>query len=617
MCGIAGIISINSSKITNDRLTRMGKSIAHRGPDGEHIWINTKGNVGFSFRRLAIIDLSARGDQPMHFQDRYTIVYNGEVYNYVELKKDLEKEGYTFSSESDTEVILAMYDKYRYDCVKYFDGMFAFAIWDEVDQTLFAARDRFGEKPFFYHWDQSDNTLYFASEMKALWAAGVQRKVNDKMLLLFISLGYTQNPSNAASTFFENIQQLPSHSYLIYKFSSGKVSVSSYWDIDLNKRSALNEKASIEKFTHLFSQSIKRRLRSDVQVGTSLSGGLDSSSIVATICKLITKGNSKNLSTFSAVFDGYEKDESKYMQLVIQKFDIKNLQVKPGVDALISDLEKLSYHQEEPFPSSSTYAQFKVFELASRHGIKVLLDGQGADETLAGYTKYYHWYWQEALRTKGITAAASERKHYNFTTEPWGYKNYLAAYFPGLAASVLKRKYLKIQHHQPDISRDYYNENFDKQFLVKPDVRNLNDILYFNVFTLGLEELLRIADRNSMAFGTEVRLPFLSHELIEFVFSLPSSYKIQQGFTKYILRKSMEVILPEQIVWRRDKIGYEPPQKIWMQDQKLIDFIYEAKMKLVNKGILKASSLQNPVNAVDAYDAYNFDWRYLSAGQIL
>lgn len=612
MCGIAGIISADTLMINEKRLGNMAQALAHRGPDGEGTWLNVNANAGFGFRRLSIIDLSVKGNQPMHYKDRYTIVYNGEIYNYIELKSNLQKEGYTFFSESDTEVILAMYSKYKQDCVKHFDGMFAFAIWDEAEQTLFAARDRFGEKPFFYHWNESANTFYFASEMKALWAAGLEKKVNNKMFFQFIASGYTQNPTDGSATFFADIKKLPAHNYLIYKFSSKEISVSSYWDIDLVKKNSLNENEAIEKFRELFTTSVLRRLRSDVPVGTSLSGGLDSSSIVAMIKKI----NPKSFSTFSAVFNGYEKDESKYIRLITDKFDVQNLEVTPTVDGFIDDLEKLSYYQEEPFTSSSCYAQYKVYELAAKHGVKVLLDGQGADETLAGYTKYYHWYWQEMLMTEGYFAMNKERKKTILPDALWGIKNYAAAFFPGATSSALKNKALKLQQ-QTDVSKEYFEENFDKSFITKPVVKNLNDILYFNIFQSGLEELLRFADRNSMAHGREIRLPFLNHELVEFIFSLPSSYKIKDGFTKWIVRKNMDNILPNEIVWRRDKVGFEPPQKLWMQNKKLQDIIHESKKKLVSKGILNSASLQKKINPTNAYDAENADWRYLSAALIL
>lgn len=620
MCGIAGIISADPAQLSEECLNKMALTLSHRGPDSENIWINANGNAGFSHRRLSIIDLSSTANQPMHYQNRYTIVYNGEIYNYIELKNNLQTQGYTFRSKSDTEVILAMYSKYKYDCLKYFDGMFAFAIWDEVEQTLFAARDRFGEKPFFYHWNENLNTFYFASEMKALWTGGVEKKIDDKMFFQYISLGYTQNPSDAAATFFSWIKKIPPRSYLLYKFSTKKITVSSYWDIDLNKKQSIKEGDAIQKLKEIFTTSVSRRLRSDVPLGTSLSGGLDSSGIVAAISEIYKKANTNNdlFSTFSAVFNGYEKDESKYINIVAEKFNVQNFKVTPTVDGLIADLENLSWHQEEPF-SSSTYAHYKVMQLAAQQGIKVLLDGQGADETMAGYAKYYHWYWQELLMTKGINAMNKEKKN---TVLPangfsWGYKNYFAAFMPGLVPQALINKALRTQKKQPDISEDYFNANFDKYFLKKPVVKRLEDLLYFNIFKVGLEDLLRLADRNSMAFGREIRLPFLNHELVEFIFSLPSNFKIQNGFTKWILRKTMEHNLPKEIVWRKDKIAFEPPQKVWMQDKKLQEYIHESKKKLISKGVLNAAALQKKVIPSNAYDAENSDWIYLSAAQML
>jgi asparagine synthase (glutamine-hydrolyzing) len=619
MCGIAGIVTPDLSQVSELRLNKMINALAHRGPDGSGYWINPNGNVGFGHRRLSIIDLSSKGDQPMHWQNRYTIVYNGEIYNYIELKHELLKQGETFISSSDTEVILAMYARHKEKCVDHFDGMFSFAIWDQQEQTLFAARDRFGEKPFFYHWNENTETFSFASEMKALWAIGLEKKANDGMMLAFISSGFTQNPSMPGMTFFSGIKKIPQGNYLLYQFRENKITVSNYWKPGLHTVSNLNEPEAIEKFSELLKTSVLRRLRSDVPVGTSLSGGIDSSSIVAVIDGLKKdpgyRGLQKSFSSFSAVFSGYEKDESKYIGLIAKKYELPNFQVTPTVSEFISDLEKLTYFNEEPFPSSSTYAQFKVFELAKKNGIKVLLDGQGADEVLAGYTKYYHWYWQELFIKKGFGAMKEEKQ--SMDGMGWGIKNYLAAWFPKSAAAALAVRAVKLQRSHPGISREYLRNNFDKSFFYKPVVRELNDILYFNSFQTGLEELLRFADRNSMAHGREVRLPFLSHELVQFIFTLPSNYKIRNGFTKWILRKSMENLLPPQVVWRREKIGFEPPQKIWMQDKNLSDVIYSAKKKLVSNGILNNSVLEKKVKPGNAYDADSYDWRYLSAAQVL
>ena len=624
MCGIAGIISDDPTLISEGVIETMTNVLEHRGPDGKGSWISPKNNVGFGHRRLSIIDLNITGNQPMHYLNRYTIIFNGEIYNYIELKQDLVKQGYTFEGRSDTEVILKMYHCYKEKCLNFFDGMFAFAIWDELDQILFAARDRFCEKPFYYSFNESDHTFIFSSEMKSMWAVGV-KKINDgSMLLNFLTLGFTQNPSNAYSTFFSSINKLPAAHFLKYNFETKSIITHSYWQVNLDiKQHHLSLENCIQQFSELFNTSVRRRLRSDVAIGTSLSGGLDSSSIVATILKN-SSGNlcdlkTENLKTFSAVFKGFEKDESRYINLVSQKLNIKNFQVSPTVDELIHDFEKICYYQEEPFQSSSNLAQYKVYELAKKHGVKVLLDGQGADEILGGYTKYYHWYWQELLVSKGMQTSKKERESISdpASNPDWNYKNYIAAHFPQLTAQILKKRVLKMQKNHPGITKDFLHENFDETFLFKPVVNELNDILFFNTFKMGLEELLRYADRNSMAHGVEVRLPFLNHELVEFIFSLPSHFKIQNGFTKFLLRSSMQNLLPEEIVWRKDKIGFETPQKLWMNDATVKDYIHEAKKKLVAKKILKPSVLATQVKPMDTLDAENYDWRYLVAANTI
>ncbi|HMJ48012.1 MAG TPA: asparagine synthase (glutamine-hydrolyzing), partial [Ferruginibacter sp.] len=363
MCGIAGIISQDSSNIVLPVLKRMADSLAHRGPDGEGFWINEGANAGFAHRRLAVIDLSATGAQPMHYLNRYTIVYNGEIYNYPELKKELQVAGYTFTSKSDTEVILAAYDCYKENCVTYFDGMFAFAIWDEKHQSLFAARDRFGEKPFYYYSDK--NKFAFASEMKALWAAGIERNVEHKMVLNYIALGYVQNPADKSQTFFNKISSLlPAHC-LQLNLRTGKFTISNYWQIDKQYLQKISVANASKRFIELFNSSIYKRLRSDVPVGASLSGGLDSSSIAYFINRQLLEANaSENFKSFSAIFPGYEKDEEKYIKTVAEQCRFETFTVTPTADSLIRDFEKLCYHQEEPFPSSSIYTQYKVFELA-------------------------------------------------------------------------------------------------------------------------------------------------------------------------------------------------------------------------------------------------------------
>ena len=615
MCGIAGIISQNSSLVQQQKLQSMANALQHRGPNGEGFWINENNTVGFAHRRLSIIDLSNAGSQPMHFNNRYSIVFNGEIYNYIEVRNGLKSKGYQFHTNSDTEVILAAYDAYKDDCIQYFDGMFAIVIWDEQEQKLFASRDRFGEKPFYYFADEEQ--FVFASEMKALWSIGISKETNNTMLLNYITLGFVSNPVDAQETFYQQIKKLPAASSLNYQPANNKLTIKRYWDIDKETVTVTNEKEASEKLRDLLYQSVNRRLRSDVAVGTSLSGGLDSSSIVSAINHL--QQSNYNYQSFSAVFPGYEKDESAHIDEVAKQFSLKTNFVTPTAEGFIQDFDKLIYHQEEPFQSSSIYAQYKVYELAKQQNVTVLLDGQGADEILAGYHKYYHWYWQEllasrnfALNKKEIIAARNIG-----VTQPWGIKNHVAAFFPKTTAKRLQKNLQEQQANYKHLTHDFYLHNYDTDTLYKPVVRKLNDILYFNSIKFGLEELLRYADRNSMAHSREIRLPFLNHELVQFIFSLPSFYKIKDGFTKWILRKTMEPSLPVSIVWRTDKIGFEPPQQTWMQHATVQDMVHESKKKLIQQGILQSSVLQAQPTATSAHAADNFDWRYLSAATIL
>lgn len=619
MCGIAGILSPHHSAISLTALQKMAHVLSHRGPDGEGFWVNEKTNVGFAHRRLAIIDLSPAAAQPMHYLSRYSIVYNGEIYNYKELRKDLQKAGYSFKSQSDTEVILAAYDCYRERCLQYFDGMFAFALWDEKQQTLCIARDRFGEKPFYFH--SSSKAFYFASEMKAFWTLGIERTPENKMLLNYLSLGNVQNPSNKQATFYKNILSLPPAHYAIIPLQTMQVSIKQYWDIDKQFNQKLHEDAILHRLELLLKTSVERRLRSDVALGSSLSGGIDSSAIawyVHDIMHHIT--GPANFKTFTAVFPGFEKDESLFAKEVSDSLAFQNFQVSPRADELASDLKKIFYFQEEPFPSSSIFAQYKVYELARQHGVKVLLDGQGADEILAGYNRYLHWYIQELLVNYQFRFAAKEKNRLlqNYKGVKWGLKNIAASFFPSHVAIALeKREYNKIVSNH-DIAPEFMQCIKGREWdgIHKPIITKLNDILYFSTMQMGLEELLRYADRNSMAHGVEVRLPFLNAEMVQFIFSISSSQKIKEGFTKWPLRKLMDNRLPHSIVWRKEKIGFEPPQKQWMNSDAFRNYLFDAKKKLISEKLLRPAVLKKQQQNLDAFEANNTDWRYACAAQM-
>jgi asparagine synthase (glutamine-hydrolysing) len=536
MCGIAGIFRPNERQVHSNELKAMTDVIVHRGPDGEGYW--TKDNIGFGHRRLSIIDLSDNANQPMHFaNERYTITYNGEIYNYLELREKLISKGYSFRSKSDTEVILALYDQKKESFLKDLDGMFAMAIWDDKEKSLFCARDRFGEKPFYYSY--SNGNLYFCSEMKGLWAAGIKKELDPHMAEHYMLSGRVTKNENT-STFYKGIKQLEAAHYMIVR-EGKQPEISRYYEINISKCETLNEDQAIEKFSEIFTKSVSLRLRADVTVGSSLSGGLDSSSIVMMIDKL--KNESARQNTFSARFKDFSKDEGEHIHQVIKVCkNVLGHEIYPSNEEMQSDFEKLKWHQEEPFASASIFAQWKVMSLAKHHKTIVLLDGQGADEYLAGYLPYYRTYFKQLYFTNK-SHYKNEFKSYNNLRD-------------NSAVSVEEQETLRMK-----IGR------IKKKLLNQPLPYNsdsLSNELKTHVQSFGLKELLRYADRNAMAHSREVRLPFLSHHLVDYVFSLPDNMKLRNGYTKYILRKSMESILPKSITWRIDKIGYEPPQSNWL-----------------------------------------------------
>ncbi len=613
MCGIAGIISAYQDKFNKSDVEKMSACLSHRGPDGTSLWQNDDATAILGHNRLAIIDLSDAASQPMHYLERYTIVHNGEIYNYKELREQLVSFGYAFKSQSDTEVILAAYDHWKDNCLQHFDGMFAFAIWDAKERSLFAARDRFGEKPFYFHIDHAEKTLWFASELKSFYTQSFSKKeYNGNLLLQYLATGVSHN-ADSLQTFHVDIMKLPARHFL--KFSpfsdSAILDIEPYYDLDKSNRINISAAEAVEQFRSLFYSSVHRRLRSDVEIGTSLSGGLDSSSIIAAIHQL--NQSNKPQKAFTASFPGFTKDETAYAVTVAKQFNLQHYITSPSEFNLVNDIEKFLAQHDEPVSSSSVYAQYKVYELAKQHGIKVVLDGQGADEVLAGYSKYIQWFLQDLYTGKQNNQLEQESKNLNSI---FSFKNKLAAKFPSWAAIQLERKSYKKQKMQPDLNREFIKEHISHRSIYKPIVKNLNDILYDDMFSGNLEELLRNADRNAMAHGIEVRLPFLSHELVEFVFSLPSSFKMHNGFSKYLLRETMSEVLPDEIVWRKDKIGFEPPQQQWMQNKQLQEKITEAKSTLVKEKILDKKTLNNPVQPKTAHEADNYDWRYLSAASL-
>ena len=554
MCGISGFYDASGNP---ELLETMLQTMTHRGPDYGGAYHNSP--LGFAHNRLYIIDLDKRSHQPFHYL-HISIILNGEIYNYIELKKELEAAGFHFSTSSDTEVAAAAYLAWGEHCVDHFIGMWAFAIWDTKAQRLVCSRDRFGIKPLYYI--HSGNRLFFASEYKPLKKCPLfTPDLNINQIARGLQLGWSFFEEE---TYFNCIKRLPAAHNLT--FDGKQLNIYSYWDINTAAKTTLSKQERFEQFRLLFTDSVRLQMRSDVKVGSCLSGGLDSSAIVSAASTLFPD---LPLDTFTIYYDGEkEVDERPWVeQVLIQYPNLRPHTYKPHEDELSEAFELVNYHADVPLAGSSYLSQYFVMKLASQNQVKVLLDGQGSDEYLGGYlhsfdrlignmlsggrflaaaislqqhAKKHELSIQQALYTASkslISAFSSENKFYQFA-----YKHQ----FPQLIH--LKEKEVPfILRHQKGQSR------FD-------------EFLYHLVFSSSLPALLHFEDRNSMAFSIESRVPFLDHRLVEFSFSLPDEDKIFKGETKHILRHSLRGILPDAISNRQDKKGFVTPgEEKWLR----------------------------------------------------
>lgn len=556
MCGISGILSFDG-KYNKENILKMNKMLSHRGPDDEGTYFDDF--IGLGHRRLSIIDLSKAGHQPMSDESkRYWIIFNGEVYNYLEIREELLEKGYAFHSNTDTEVILNSYIEWGVECLQKFNGMWAFAIWDKETKELFCARDRFGVKPFYYYHE--DGYFVFASEIKAiLEAEGVPREPNNIRILQYLG-NYPLLENN--STFFKDIFQLPPSHYALIK--KGEVKIERYWDIEKKNIEGVGAK---EKFLELFKDSIKLRLRSDVPVGTCLSGGLDSSSIVCVLNKMIDPSKQK---TFSSCFEDKRFDEREYIEEVVKATSVNPFYTFPDIKELYPKIEKVVWHHDEPFDSTSIFAQWSVMELAKKNEVIVLLDGQGSDEILAGYHPYKLFLFLDSVKRKNLVEIIKNYKYlfeavqsYRKTTD----KSFLE-FIKQISNSKFRSAKGDSNYTKKYINPEFLDSNLNELKLSLPLKFNnkLENKLYQDTYFSSLPKLLQYEDRNSMAFSIESRVPFLDYRLVEFIFSLPVKYKLNKGWTKYILRKSMNGILPEKIRCRKDKMGFVTPQDIWLKE---------------------------------------------------
>jgi asparagine synthase (glutamine-hydrolysing) len=553
MCGIAGIVYDGGRPEAAKAAVRQMIAVQrHRGPDGEGFYDGPGASLGHC--RLAIIDLSKTGQQPMSDPEgRFWITFNGEIYNYLELAEELRRIGHRFRGRSDTEVLLTAYLQWGEDCLRRLRGMFAFAVWDTKERRLFAARDRLGIKPFHY-WTDGRSRLAFASEIKGLLELLPVREPNRRLAREFLAWKLIDH--EPAETILAGIKRLPPAHAMTW-CPGEELTLRRYWHCEINpelETPAARRADLIAEFRHRFEETISIHLRSDVPVGTCLSGGLDSSAIVCLISAELRKRGVWQEDwqhTFSACFDDPRIDERRYIKAVAAATECRTHLVFPDGHRLREEIETWLWHQEEPVSGSGSYAQYCVARSARQQGIKVLMDGQGADEQLAGYRKFIVVYLRQLVEARRYTRAIKEA----------------VAFFS--SPEILKtirlidgRRYLF--RSVPEVNQLWPGD----QQPLRPEAlslaTSLSDRLNADLTQFSLPILLRYEDRNTMAFGVESRVPFVDHVFVEWLSTLPADMRLSGGWTKRILREALSDVLPVSVRLRKSKLGFLTPEPEWI-----------------------------------------------------
>ena len=553
MCGISGLISFSNLENSLDIVHQMNERVVHRGPDAEGLFAFE--NVFLGHRRLSIIDLSQAANQPMHKHD-YTLVFNGEIYNYIELRTELISEGYIFETNSDSEVILSAYHHYGSDCVKKFNGMWAFLILDKSNNKVFASRDQFGIKPLYYF--ANNELIAFASEIKQfLELPNFEVRLNKKIAAFFLINGALNQQEE---TFFESVLELKPGCNLFVSIQNAKLEFQQWYSFQsfLNNGTSLSYNDAVTHFNELFENAVKIRMRSDVRVGSCLSGGIDSSAIV---CKV--KELNEKLETVTSCFSDRKFDEQKFSDIVSETTGFKSNKIFGDNQAIdrLAILKKMIYHQDQPIATGSHFSEFNVFSEASKHGFIVMLDGQGSDEYLGGYPEFKTIYFKFLLMNLKFKCL-KKYVNYEVSLTNVSFRQIVKREFKSLFYFPLiqKLKHLlkrEFQEYPPEIS----------SLLVKKETnpKNFHQLSVLELEQISIPYQLHSEDRNSMFFSIESRLPFLDYRLVEFCLSLPDEYKLREGYSKKILRDAISS-LPKEIKERKDKMGFVSPDEVWVKE---------------------------------------------------
>jgi len=570
MCGIAGIVAIEG--VNPQALIAMTNLISYRGPSGfgfaymrpgteaqleilhnqDRVPSTLRPVVGLGNRRLAILDVSAAGNQPMEIENgAYCITYNGEIYNYKEIRQELERSGYRFRTGTDTEVILYAYQEWGEQCLHRFNGMWSFALWDRAKQRLFCARDRFGVKPFYYAIH--GGAFYFASEIKQILdASALPRIANPQNVHHYLEWGLLDY---SADTFFQGIRQLRGgHSLTLDLSDPLAPKIGRYWELRVEPLPQVRTEDAVDEFRALFQNAVRLRLRSDVPVGVSLSGGLDSSAVV---CQAKQLAPDIQFETFSACFEEKVIDEREYVVAAVAAVAGRGHCSYPRGPAFWKAIRSIAYHQDEPLLSTGSFPQWCVMADAKAHHVPVLLGGQGGDEALCGYQKYRYFYFWELMRNADpaligeLAAWARNGTSFHFSIGS------ASRYLPG----VFRNPFSMTER----VGQADFHNSFRRASSGLGVHRTLADRQKTDLTYSSLPTLLHHEDRISMAHSIETRLPFLDYKLVEFAVNCAPSLKLRDGWSKWILRNAMVGTLPEKIRLRKSKLGFDTPDREWVR----------------------------------------------------
>jgi len=521
MCGFVGYIQQKKDQVAPQILKNCLEQVKHRGPDSSGVFYDDL--VGFGHHRLSIFDTSSAGHQPME-RGNYVLIFNGAIYNYIELKSELKE--FEFTSNSDSEVIIAAYQKWGTSCVNKFNGQWAFSIYDKAQNIIFCSRDRYGIKPFYYL--EQDDSFWFASEIKAFQKVGIDLVENEKIAIDFLQYGIH---NHTEETFFEEIFCLPAATNLVYDLHDHSYAIDSYYSLNKKIDTSSFEEVST-RFRAVFFDALKYRLRTDVQLGVSLSGGLDSASIACGINHLGHQPKS-----VSAVYQEKKYSEEDAIDITVSSAKLDSRKTIVKEEDVLSALERIVWHHDQPIATMSVVAQYLNFQTAKKNNIKVMLGGQGADETLMGYDAFLKVYLKQIQNPLSLISESLN----------------VALKLPSLLSKGLRSK---------EENHDYLKTKSSFQFSSYTNTKELSrDLISRTV----LPALLHYEDRNPMASGIESRVPYLDHQLVNLIFATPEEHLIKKGVRKYLQREALKDILPQAIVKNHDKKPFISPQETWMK----------------------------------------------------